>query len=66
MLIERQRQVTRCLTEKLLSYSSGRTLEPTDHGQVDEIVSVREEATIELLVNFNDTKLTDGIKRFIL
>ncbi|MBT3889725.1 MAG: DUF1592 domain-containing protein [Planctomycetaceae bacterium] len=38
MLIEQEQQVTRCLTEKLLAYSSGRILEPTDRGDVDEIV----------------------------
>ena len=39
MLLTRKDQVARCLTEKLLTYSSGRILEPTDRGEVDRIVS---------------------------
>ena len=31
-------QIVRCLTEKMLVYSTGRILEPTDRGEVDEIV----------------------------
>ncbi|MDA1141568.1 MAG: DUF1592 domain-containing protein [Planctomycetota bacterium] len=38
MLISRKDQVARCLTEKMLTYASGRILEPTDRGQVDDIV----------------------------
>jgi hypothetical protein len=38
MLIKQEQQVARCLAEKLLAYSSGRILEPTDRGDVDEIV----------------------------
>ena len=39
MLMDRKPQVTRCLIEKLLTYSSGRLLEPTDRGEVDKIVA---------------------------
>ena len=38
MLLERKQQVARCLAEKMLAYSSGRTLEPADRGEVDKIV----------------------------
>ena len=38
MLLGRERDVTRCLTEKLLTYSSGRVLEPVDRGEVNRIV----------------------------
>jgi hypothetical protein len=38
MLLGREEQVTRCLTEKLLTYSTGRVLEPADRGDVDKIV----------------------------
>ena len=38
MLLARKKEVTRCLTEKLLSYSSGRLMEPSDRGEVDRIV----------------------------
>jgi len=38
MLLERETQITRCLTEKLLAYATGRTLEPADRGEVDRIV----------------------------
>ena len=39
MLVGRESQVVRCLAEKMLAYSSGRLLEATDRGEVDEIVS---------------------------
>ena len=39
MLMSRKQQVIRCLTEKMLTYASGRLLEPTDRGEVDAIVS---------------------------
>jgi hypothetical protein len=39
MLMSRKQQVARCLTEKMLAYSSGRILEPTDRGEVDKIVA---------------------------
>ena len=39
MLLTRKEQVARCLTEKMLTYASGRILEPTDRGEVDRIVS---------------------------
>ncbi|MFP6611898.1 MAG: DUF1585 domain-containing protein, partial [Pirellulales bacterium] len=35
----RQKDVTRCLCEKLLTYGSGRLLEPTDRGEVDRILA---------------------------
>ena len=38
MLLTREQDVARALTEKLLSYSSGRILEPVDRGEVDRIV----------------------------
>jgi len=38
MLLTREDEVTRCLTEKLMSYSSGRLMEPLDRGEVDRIV----------------------------
>ncbi|MEM7390873.1 MAG: DUF1592 domain-containing protein, partial [Verrucomicrobiota bacterium] len=38
-LLERKESVTRCLTEKLLTYASGRLLEPGDRGTVDNIVT---------------------------
>ena len=38
MLLARKKEVTRCLAEKLLSYSSGRLMEPVDRGEVDRIV----------------------------
>ena len=38
MLLAREQEVTRCLAEKLLSYSSGRLMEPLDRGEVDRIV----------------------------
>ncbi|MFP6657835.1 MAG: DUF1588 domain-containing protein, partial [Pirellulales bacterium] len=39
MLMARQKDVTRCLCEKLLTYGSGRLLEPTDRGEVDRILA---------------------------
>ena len=39
MLLTREDQVTRCLCEKMLTYATGRILEPTDRGEVDRIVS---------------------------
>ena len=38
LLLEREDRIARCLTEKMLAYSTGRILEPTDRGEVDEIV----------------------------
>ena len=38
MLLSREQDVTRCLTEKLLTYSSGRVLEPIDRGEINRIV----------------------------
>ncbi|MEE2642238.1 MAG: DUF1592 domain-containing protein [Planctomycetota bacterium] len=37
-LLEREDQVVRCLTEKMLTYASGRLLEAADRGEVDRIV----------------------------
>ena len=37
MLLAREEDVIRCLTKKLLTYASGRTLEPVDRGEVDQI-----------------------------
>jgi hypothetical protein len=39
MLMSRKLQVTRCLAEKLLTYASGRELEPADRGAVDAVVA---------------------------
>ena len=39
MLLEREPQVTRCLTEKLLSYATGRKIEATDRGEVNRITA---------------------------
>ena len=39
MLLSREEEVTRCLTEKLLTYSSGRVMEPIDRGEIDRIVT---------------------------
>lgn len=38
LLLTREQDVARCLTQKLLAYASGRVLEPTDRGEVDRIV----------------------------
>ena len=38
LLLTRERDVVRCLTEKLLTYASGRRLEPSDRGEVERIV----------------------------
>ena len=38
MLLGREKDVVRCLAEKMLTYASGRVLEPTDRGEVDRIV----------------------------
>jgi len=43
MLLERESQVVRCLTEKMLTYATGRLLESTDRGEVDRIVGELEE-----------------------
>ncbi|MFP6766364.1 MAG: DUF1585 domain-containing protein [Planctomycetaceae bacterium] len=39
VLLARESDITRCLTQKLLIYGSGRILEPTDRGEVDRIVT---------------------------
>ena len=39
LLVSRKKQVIRCLTEKMLVYSSGRMLAPADRGETDHIVS---------------------------
>ena len=38
MLLDREPDVARCLTTKLLTYATGRTLEPNDRGEVNRIV----------------------------
>jgi hypothetical protein len=37
ILMEREPQVVRCLTEKMLTYATGRLLEAGDRGEVDRI-----------------------------
>ena len=39
MLMQRKLLVVRCLTEKMLTYATGRQLEAVDRGEVDLIVS---------------------------
>ena len=39
MLLEREPQVVHCLTEKMLTYATGRLLEAGDRGEVDRIIS---------------------------
>jgi hypothetical protein len=39
MLMSKKQLVTRCLTKKMLTYASGRILEPTDRGEIDKIVA---------------------------
>ena len=39
MLMKRKLLVARCLTEKMLTYATGRQLETVDRGEVDLIVS---------------------------
>ena len=43
-LASREEQFARCLTEKLLAYSMGRTLEYTDRPEIDQIVHDLEQA----------------------
>lgn len=38
MLKEREPQIVRCLTEKMLTYATGRRLEPTDRGEINRII----------------------------
>ena len=38
MLMERKPLVVRCLTSKMLTYATGRKLEPVDRGEIDRIV----------------------------
>jgi hypothetical protein len=38
MLLERETEVIRCLTEKMLTYATGRRLEVGDRGEVDRLV----------------------------
>ena len=42
-LLKREADVARCLTQKLLTYASGRALEPLDRGEVDRIVAALEQ-----------------------
>ena len=39
MLLEREPQVTRALCEKLLTYGTGRLMEPGDRGEIDRLVA---------------------------
>ena len=39
MLLERESQVAHCLTEKMLTYATGRLLEAGDRGEIDLITS---------------------------
>jgi len=39
MLLERESQVAHCLTEKMLTYATGRLLEASDRGEIDKIVA---------------------------
>ena len=38
MLKEREPQIVRCLTEKMLTYATGRRLEATDRGEINRII----------------------------
>ena len=37
MLVEREPQIVKCLTEKMLTYATGRMLESGDRGEVNQI-----------------------------
>ena len=39
MLTERKELVVRCLTQKMLTYATGRKLEAVDRGEVDRITA---------------------------
>jgi hypothetical protein len=39
MLLEREEQVIRCLTGKMMSYATGRLMEAEDRGEIDQVVS---------------------------
>jgi hypothetical protein len=38
ILLERETDIARCLTEKMLTYATGRILEPVDRGEINRIV----------------------------
>ena len=38
ILLQRETDIARCLTEKMLTYATGRLLEPTDRGEINRIV----------------------------
>jgi len=38
ILLERENDIARCLTEKMLTYATGRIMEPVDRGEIDRIV----------------------------
>jgi hypothetical protein len=38
ILLERESDIARCLTEKMLTYATGRILEPVDRGEINRIV----------------------------
>jgi hypothetical protein len=48
MLLEREQQVVRCLTEKMLTYATGRLMEAGDRGEIDQIVQALEENNYRL------------------
>jgi hypothetical protein len=48
MLLTREKDIARSLAEKLLTYSSGRILEPTDRGEIDSIVEKLEKQDYRL------------------
>ena len=39
LLLAREEQFAHCLTEKMLSYASGRLMEAGDRGEIDRIVN---------------------------
>jgi len=39
MLLKREPDFARCLTEKMLTYATGRRLEPLDRGEVNKITN---------------------------
>jgi len=63
VLAKRETQFARCLTEKMLAYSMGRTLEYTDRPEVDQIVAELEQSgsglkDLVLLVTQSEAFLT--------
>ena len=56
LLLQREPLVVRCLTEKLLTYATGRRLEPVDRGEVNRILAD---------LNKNDNRLRDLVHRVV-